>query len=477
MSTKAAKAIEYIEKKRADIIAVSDAVWRFAEVGLQEYQSSKCLAEALEKEGFTVELGVAGLPTAFVATWGRGKPVVGFLGEYDALPGLSQKAVPFREELEKGKAGHGCGHNLLGAGAFGAVVGLKQEMLEQGISGTLKYFGCPAEENFSGKAFMAREGLFSDCDVCLTWHPGSLNRVSTGSSLANNAVNVIFRGQSAHAAGDPYNGRSALDALQLMNLGVEFLREHMPPESRVHYVITQGGGQPNVVPAYAKAWYLVRAPRREEVDDLYERVIRCAEGAALMTDTEHEIQLIKAIWNVLPNPSLELLLQDCMERVGPPKFGPNEESFAKQISASIPEAQRRKALEKSGIAEEMWDTLLNNSILPRPESPQDSGGSTDVGDVSWCCPTAQFNTACNVVGTPGHSWQYVSQAGMGIGHEGMLMAAKVLAEAGFELLSDEKILSDAKKCFTEVSKGQVYKCAMPEDHQPVFDQFGPTNMD
>jgi aminobenzoyl-glutamate utilization protein B len=166
-----------------------------------------------------------------------------------------------------------------------------------------------------------------------------------------------------------------------------------------------------------------------------------------------------------------------MERVGPPKFGPNEESFAKQISASIPEAQRRKALEKSGIAEEMWDTLLNNSILPRPESPQDSGGSTDVGDVSWCCPTAQFNTACNVVGTPGHSWQYVSQAGMGIGHEGMLMAAKVLAEAGFELLSDEKILSDAKECFTEVSKGQVYKCAMPEDHQPVFDQFGPTNMD
>ena len=476
MVIKARKAMEYIEEKRADIIGVSDAVWQFAEVGLQEHRSSKCLAQALEKEGFSVELGVAGLPTAFVATWGSGKPVIGFLGEYDALPGLSQKAVPYREELEKGKPGHGCGHNLLGAGAFGAVIGLKQAMLEQGVSGTLKYFGCPAEENFSGKAFMAREGLFDDCDVCLTWHPGSMNRVSTGSSLANNAMNVIFRGQSAHAAGDPYNGRSALDALQLMNLGVEFLREHMPPEARVHYVITQGGGQPNVVPAYAKAWYLVRAPRREEVDDLYGRVIRCAEGAALMTDTDHEIQLIKAIWNVLPNPSLELLLKECMDRVGPPKFGHEEQSFAKEISTSIPEEQRRKALEKAGIPEEMWNSLLNDWILPTPEVPQDSTGSTDVGDVSWCCPTAQFNTACNVLGTPGHSWQYVAQAGMGIGHEGMLTAAKVLAEAGFELLTDEKTLSDAKKCFKEVSKGQVYKCAMPKDHQPVFDQFGPSNL-
>lgn len=471
MDVKARRAIEYIEEKRLHIIRISDDIWRFAEVGLHEHKSSECLAEALEKEGFCVARGVAGMPTAFSATWGAGRPVIGFLGEYDALPGLSQKTIPVRDELEKGKPGHGCGHNLLGAGAFGAAIGLKQELLERGLPGTIKYFGCPAEENFSGKAFMAREGLFSECDACLTWHPGSVNRVWSGSSLANNAMNVIFTGQTAHAAGDPHNGRSALDALQLMNMGVEFLREHMPLEARVHYVITHGGGQPNVVPAHAKAWYLVRAPKREQVDDLYQRVIRCAQGAALMTDTKCEIQLIKAIWNVLPNPVLEDLLEDCMTRVGAPKFGPVEQEFAREISQTVTQAQRKAFLKGAYIPEEFWDRNLNDTILPKPGIVEDSRGSTDVGDTSWCCPTAQIRTACNAFGTPGHSWQYVAQAGMGIGHEGMLAAAKILAEAGFELMTNEKVLSDAKEAFLELSGGEKYRCAMPKDHKPAFSQF------
>ncbi len=219
VGVKARHAIHYIEERRRDIIRVSDEIWRFAEVGLHEHRSSECLTQALEQEGFSVEKGVAGMPTAFVATWGTGRPVIGFLGEYDALPGLSQKTVPVRKELDKGKPGHGCGHNLLGAGAFGGVIGLKKELSDRGLPGTIKYFGCPAEENFSGKAFMARDGLFSECDACLTWHPGSVNRVWSGSSLANNAMNVIFTGRTAHAAGDPHNGRSALDALQLHEHG------------------------------------------------------------------------------------------------------------------------------------------------------------------------------------------------------------------------------------------------------------------
>lgn len=471
MVVKAQNALAYIEQKKDLIVEVSDKIWRFAEVGLHEYRSAECLANALEEEGFSVERNVAGMPTAFVATWGSGSPVIGFLAEYDALPGLSQKVSTTREELVPGGAGHGCGHNLLGAGVFGAVIGLKEELSSRNLTGTIKYFGCPAEENFSGKAFMARDGLFDDCDACLTWHPGSVNRVWTGSSLANNAMNVHFYGLSAHAAGDPYNGRSALDALLLMNMGVEFLREHMPPKARIHYVITDGGRQPNVVPAKASAWYLVRAPRREEVDDLYRRVLNCAYGAAQMTETRCEVELIKAIWNVLPNPVLEDVLEEAMKRVGPPEFGQEEYEFAREILKTIPENQRLALLRESQVPEEVWGKVLNDTVLPRPGNVEDVKGSTDVGDVSWCCPTAQFRTACIALGTPGHSWQYVAQAGMGIGHAGMLTAAKVLAEAGFDLMTNPKILSKAKAEFTRLTGGKKYKCAMPESHKPAFNQL------
>ena len=472
MTVKAADAVNYIEERRDFLIKLSDEIWEHAEVGLHEERSARALIAALEAEGFEVEKGVAGMPTAFVATWGSGSPVIGFLGEYDALPGLSQAAVPYRQELRPGAPGHGCGHNLLGVGSLAGAIGLARELKSRGLPGTVKYFGCPAEENFSGKAFMARDGLFDGCDACLTWHAGSLNRVRDGSSLANNAANITFYGKSAHAAGDPYNGRSALDALHLMNIGVEFLREHMPGKARVHYVITNGGGQPNVVPAKASAWYLVRAPRRDEVDELYGRVLNCAYGAAQMTDTRVEVELIKAIWNLLPNRTLEDVIEEAALRVGPPRFSKEHFDFAQEISKTFAPGQKEAQLRKEGVPEEVFSQVLNTTWVPKPDSPMDSEGSTDVADVSWCCPTAEFRVACNAIGTPGHSWQYVAQAGMGIGHEGMITAGKILAEAGLTLMTSPDALKAAKDEFQKATGGRRYVSAIPKDHKPKFDQFG-----
>lgn len=471
MPVNATTAAKYIDKKRSLLTKLSDDIWEYAEVGLHEHRSAKALADTLESEGFTVERGVAGMPTAFVGTWGSGSPVIGFLGEYDALPGVSQAATPVKQELKPGAAGHGCGHNLLGVGALAGAIGLAKELQGRGLPGTVKYFGCPAEENFSGKAFMARDGLFDGLDICMTWHAGSLNRVRNGSSLANNAINVTFYGRTAHAAGDPYNGRSALDALQLMNLGVEFLREHMPSKARIHYVITNGGGQPNVVPAKASAWYLIRAPQRSEVDELYKRVLNCAYGAAQMTETKVEIELIKAIWNMLSNPVVEDVLEAAAHRVGPPKFSEKDLEFAREIAKSFNAGQVEAQLRKEGVPEEVFGQVLNTTWLPRPAVPKDAEGSTDVSDASWCCPLAEFRVACQAIGTPGHSWQFAAQSGMSIGHEGMLVAGKILAEAGLEFVMNPSLVEKAKAEFEKATGGQKYVSAIPKDHKPKFDRF------
>ena len=427
----------------------------------------------LKAAGFRVETGAGGMPTAIVAEWGSGKPVIGFLGEYDALSNVSQKPVPTRDPVIHDGPGHGCGHNLLGAAAYGAAIALKQQLAADGLSGTVRFYGCPAEENLSGKAFMARDGVFDDCDIALTWHPSAINRVRTGSSLANNAAYFTFFGRAAHAAGDPYNGRSALDAVQLMNMGAEFLREHMPPRSRLHYVITNGGGQPNVVPPEAQVWYLVRGARRDAVDELWERVIKCAAGAAEMTETTYELELIKAIYNVLPNRALEDVLEEAFKRVGPPRFTEADYQFAAEISKSVPAKQKENALRVGQVPEEWWEKHLNDQVLDRPGVEDEPRGSTDVGDVSWCCPTAQFGTACQAMGTPGHSWQYTAQAGMGIGHAGMLAAAKVLAEAGYVLMTDPDAVERAKQEFARRTEGRRYKCAMPPEQKPAFHVFAP----
>ena len=475
MAVKAATALKYIDEKRNHLTALAGEIWEYSELALHEDKSAVALEKALEAEGFKVEVGVGGMPTAFVATWGSGRPVIGFLGEYDALSGVSQKIQPTRDPRVEGAPGHGCGHNLLGVGSYAAAIGLKKEMEARGLPGTIKYFGCPAEENLSGKAFMARDGAFDGVDACLTWHPGQLNRVPGGSSLANNAMNITFRGKSAHAAGDPYNGRSALDAVQLMNLGVEFLREHMPPKARVHYVITNGGDQPNVVPAIAKVWYLVRAPQRHQVDELYERVLKCAEGASIMTDTTYEIELLKAIWNVLPNPTLDELVDQCLQRVGPPEFTAADLEFATEIQKTIGPKLIESSVEKSQLSKEDLKTvkgqILNTTIVSPPVTGKEPSGSTDVGDVSWCTPTVEFNTACNAIGTPGHSWQYCAQAGMGIGQAGMMTAAKTMAEAAFELMTNPELVAKAKADFDELTGGRKYKSAMPPEQKPAFHQF------
>ncbi|OGS69487.1 MAG: amidohydrolase [Firmicutes bacterium RBG_13_65_8] len=471
MAGKADSAIRHIDRRSGLITGLSDAIWEYAEVALHEDRSARVLADALKAEGFEVETGAGGMPTAFVATWGSGCPVIGFLGEYDALAGLSQKPLPVREPLVEGAPGHGCAHNLLGAGTFGAAIGLKAEMQARRLPGTIRYYGCPAEENLSGKAFMARDGVFDDCDACITWHPSEINRVWSSSSLANNAANFTFYGRSAHAAGDPHNGRSALDAVQLMNLGVEFLREHVPSKARMHYVISNGGGQPNVVPPVARVWYLIRSPLREEVDELWERVLKCANGAAEMTETKYEIELLKAIWNVLTNKPLEDVLDAAFKRVGPPAFGQAEREFAAEIAKSIPASVKRSALRAAQVPEEIWDQDLNDTILDRPAKEEELMGSTDVGDVSWCCPTAQFGTSCAVMGTPGHSWQNAAQAGMGIGHAGMLTAAKVMAEAGLELITSPEALAAAKREFLHKTGGRPYMSAMPPGQKPAFHQF------
>lgn len=471
MTVKANTAWKYIDDKRGVLTGLADKIWALAEVGLHEDESAQATAEVLRAEGFEVQVGAGDLPTAVVASWGEGQPVIGFLGEYDALPGVSQKASPVREELVSGGAGHGCGHNLLGAGAVGAAIGLKQEMLARGIKGTVKYFGCPAEENFGGKAFMARAGLFSDCDACLTWHPGAVNQVRGSTSLAVSSMNITFHGRTAHASGDPFNGRSALDAVMLTGMGVEFLREHMPFKARVHYVITNGGSQPNVVPAKAGMWFYVRSPEADEVRTLYERVVNCGYGAAKMTDTECAVELLDAIYNVLPNRTLEDVLEQSMKLAGPPVFGAAEREFAEKISASFEPGSKEAFLKASSLPDEIRGQTLNDTLVPRPNEPDEPRGSTDVGDVSWCCPTAQLSMACNALGTPGHSWQYAAQAGMGIGHAGMIAAAKALSQGGLTLLMNPDIIEKAKAEFKAASGGKQYKCLMPPEHMPPFHQL------
>jgi len=473
MSVKATAGIKHIEARRDLITALADRMWDYAELPLHEHKSAEALIEALRGEGFAVETGHGGMPTAFVATWGTGRPVIGILAEYDALDGLSQEVATERRERSPGAPGHGCQHNLLGAGAFGGAIGLKAELEARGIDATVKLFGCPAEENLSGKAFMARDGVFDGVDVCFTWHPSSINRVWTGTSLANNAAYFTFHGRSAHAAGDPYNGRSALDAVQLMNMGVEFLREHMSPKARVHYAITNGGGQPNVVPPLAQVWYLARALRRDELDELWERIIKCARGAAEMTETAFEIQILKAIWNLLPNTTLEAVVEEAFKRVGPPEFDAEARAFGEEIRNTIPDKVLQGFFREAKLPEAETGKLFNETVLDRPATPEEMMGSTDVGDASWCCPTVQFGTACAVMGTPGHSWQMVAQGGMAIGHEGTMTAAKIFAEAALEVVLRPELVQKAQEEFAKRTEGRSYQCAMPEGQQPAFHVFAP----
>ncbi|MFP3951902.1 MAG: amidohydrolase [Candidatus Bathyarchaeia archaeon] len=465
------KAWSWIDEHKKGFIEVSDKVWEYAELGLVEFKSAELHADVLEEHGFDVERGVAGMPSAFVATWGKGKPVIGFMGEYDALPGLSQEPVPYKKPLEKGAPGHGCGHNIHGTSGFMAAIATRYVLEEAGIKGTVKAYGCPAEENYDGKAYMVRAGLFEDVDACLSHHPGSMNVAGLKSSNAVNSVKYEFHGKTAHAAGSPEQGRSSLDAVELMNTGVNFLREHIIDDARIHYVIEDGGGQPNVVPDYARSWYYIRAPERDQVNEIYERVNKIAKGAAMMTETELNISLIAAIYNKIPNKTLSELVTENMREVGQPRWTEEELLFASEIAETIDQKAKMDQLRKRKVPDyqKYKDVNLVTDILDAWDEGEISHGSTDVSDVSWQCPTMEFGTTCNILGAPGHDWRFVAVSGMSIGHKSLIYAAKTMSAAAIDLYTKPEILERAWEEQRDRLNGKEYKSPIPEDVDPPLE--------
>jgi aminobenzoyl-glutamate utilization protein B len=462
----------WIEAHQGEFTNLSDKIWALAETGYQEKHSARTLAEALAQAGFTIQYGVAGIPTAFIASYGEARPVIALLGEYDALPGLSQQAVPERQPIVEGGHGHGCGHNLLGVAALAAALAVKQAIQAGDVTGTVRFYGCPAEENGSGKAFMVRAGLFQNVDLALTWHPSSFNGVITVNFLSNIKVKFRFHGTASHAAADPHHGRSALDAVELMNVGVNYLREHIIPDARLHYVILNGGGiAPNVVPPFAESLYMIRAPRPDQLKPIYERVVDIARGAALMTGTRMENLVISGASNLVVNHTIVDLLQTQLETIGAPAFSPAEMDFARQISTTFPDKDASSFTPMLGtrakeIVAAAKKAILYTDILPVNREPAVLPGSTDVGDVSWAVPTGQVTTTCYAFGTPGHSWQLVAQGGMSIGHKGMLLAAKVLASSTLAFLADPQLLNKAREEHEAHLADSPFVSLIPDEVQP-----------
>ena len=438
---------------------------------MEEYKSAAYYCELLEKEGFTVERELCGIPTAFSGSFGSGSPRIGILGEFDALSGLSQVAGSTRKQsLVPGGNGHGCGHNLLGAGSFGAALAIKKAIEAGALQGTVIFYGCPGEEGCAGKTFMARDGMFRDLDAALTWHPGSTNEVTVGSYAACMQVEYSFHGVASHAAGSPDKGRSALDAAELMHVGVQFLREHMPPHSSVHYSITDGGGvSPNVVQAEAKTVFMVRSETVRKAKELLHRVNNIAQGAALMTDTQVTTRQIDGTASTVSNEALEQVMYENMQQVPIPAYTQEELAFAQVLHdtcpAALPGTLSATNRDIRAFVEEKTDggkRAMNDFIIPYVPSTMSTPGSTDVGDVSWLTPTAQFTTATWVSGTPGHSWQNVSLGKTGIAYKGMLQAAKILAGAAADLMESPALLEKIRKEFNK-NAAEGYDCPIGKE--------------
>jgi len=451
-SKKKSETVVSIEKHKTELISLSDQIWALAETALKETKSSKLLADYAEQQGFKVERGVAGMPTAFVATHGEGKPIIGILGEFDALPGISQKAAPVKEAYEAGAAGHGCGHNLFGAGSLGAAIAIKELIATGKLKGTIRFYGTPAEESVGGKIYMARDGFFNDLDVCLAWHPEDKTRADVQSSQAMVDFIVEFHGKAAHAAFDPWNGRSAVDGLELFTHGLNMLREHVKPSVRIHYTIQKGGDVPNVIPEYAKIWCWVRDSKRTGVEDVLTRVRDIAKGAAMMAGVESKLTIQTGDYEMLVNMTGAKLLQANLTWLGPIKYTEEEQAFARAI-------QRATGVEEKG---------LNGAIQPLEEpKPDPPGGSTDVADVSWIVPTLHVSVTTGAEGAPWHAWPVVACGGMSIGHKGMLHATKVLAATMVDLFEDTKTREAIQAEFKEKTKGHVYKPYIPDGPPPL----------
>jgi aminobenzoyl-glutamate utilization protein B len=467
-------AFKWIDENASKIIEISQRIWEYAELGLREFKSSKLLSDELEKNGFAVQRGIAQMPTAFIATWGKGKPVVGILGEFDALPGLSQKKVPWREPIIPDAPGHGCGHNIYGTSGMAAAVAAKEAVQKSGIGGTIKFFGCPAEENFCGKVYMVKEGFFDGVDAVLGHHPNTMNAATLRSCLAMNSAKFSFWGKASHAGGSPEQGRSALDAVELMNVGVNYMREHVMQDARIHYVIEKGGAQPNIVPEYARSWYYVRAPEREQVEYIYNWVLDIANGAATMTRTKVEVEFLEGMYNLLTNKTMAEIVVKNMREVGLPEYSEEDLRFASEISKTITSESKIQEIKKTGRPnwKRLADKLIDDEIPDPWGEGEISHGSTDVADVSWQAPTIEFGTATWVLGTPGHSWQSVAQSASGLGNKSLIFAAKVMAGAAIDLLTDPNILYKAKEEHVARTAGKVYRTPIPPDGKPRLDFWG-----
>jgi len=423
--------IKALDAKSGEYADVAKQIWSFAEVGYQEQKSSALLQSELRTAGFDIRAGVVDIPTAFVASWGSGKPIIGIIGEFDALPGLSQQALPERAAIQQGAPGHGCGHHLFGTASTAAAIAVKEWLAANHRSGTIRFYGTPAEEGGAGKVYMVRGGLFDDVDAIVAWHPGDRNTVSSESNLANIAAKFRFRGVSAHAAAAPDKGRSALDAVEAMDNMVNMMREHIPQETRIHYVITDGGKAPNVVPDYAEVYYYARQPDMRVLDGIWDRIVNAAKGAALGTGTTMEMEVISAVYNVLPNDYLSSLQRKNLERVGGVTYTAEERAFAEQI---------RKTLSEPMLP-------LGSEAQVQPPRDVVSYASSDIGDVSWRVPTVQLSAATWVPGTPAHSWQAVAAGGTTIGAKGMMVAAKTMALTAIDLFSDPAHVRKAREEF------------------------------
>jgi aminobenzoyl-glutamate utilization protein B len=434
-------------------IDLANQIWELAELGYQEQNSSAALQTYLADAGFKVSAGVAQIPTAFVASFGSGEPTIGILAEFDALPGLSQAASPTRSVVHEGGAGHACGHHLFGAASASAGVAIANWLDANDGSGTVKVFGTPAEEGGSGKVYLARAGLFEGVDVMLHWHPGSANSASPYSTTANKSGRFTFSGRAAHAASAPDKGRSALDGVEAMNYMVNMMREHVPQTSRIHYVITDGGDAPNIVPESAQVYYYVRHPDPDQVVALFDRVVNAANAAAMGTETSVDVEVMHGNYPVLPNHTLAKMVDDTLRTMGGISYSPAEQKFAEDIYATL-----------------LNPTLpLGSEALVQPYQFRQNMGSTDVGDVSWLVPTVGFYTATWVPGTPGHSWQAVAAGGMSIGHKGMLLAARLLAKTAVDLMQDPEIIAAAQAEFFRARGPDFEYEALLGDRQPPLD--------
>jgi aminobenzoyl-glutamate utilization protein B len=444
--------VQSVLKHQTELISISDKIWSYAETALKENKSSKELADYAEAQGFTLKRGVAGMPTAFIAEYGSGKPIIGIMGEFDALPGISQKAQATKEALNVGEGGHGCGHNLFGAGSLGAAVAVKELIAQGKLKGTIRFYGTPAEESVGGKIYMVRDGMFSDLDVCLDWHPDPETTALTQSSQAMIDIIIEFKGKAAHAAADPWNGRSAVDGAEAFTHGVNLLREHVRPSVRMHYVIKNGGDVPNVVPEYAKVWMWIRDSKRSVVDEVFNRVKEIANGAAQIAGVEYKVTIQTGDYELLINRKGAETLQKNLEALGPITYTTDEIAFAKKI-------QEAQGVEQNGL-----DGNIQSLRLTKQDP---DGGSTDVGDVSWNVPEISLITTTAPKNTAWHGWAVVACSGMSIGQKGMLFSAKALAMTMVDLFENEQLRKDIRSEFEQRKGKTVYKAYIPEGPPPL----------